>query len=297
MANSSTTEACPSCGKSTERLETKAQMPVRYCLGCGWNVKQAQQFLACRRKIDLFGFIGLAVGLLLIYAAGSHSLYSAIIAGILILLCLAPAFLIDRLRFSRDARRLENVSPSFGPSIPSHFPPPDSATLDHCNRVRLLPRPRPIRFNGTARTALWVTRVIPLGVGYWGLHDLLFPNSPIGLAEGGPMKARLYASVILAMGIALWPVMKRSLERKEDRDLLQNGEVALARVTGPTSLSLISGVTYEFSDGCGNVVQGHGRDIERRCREGNYVLVFYRGDEPQKALPLCGTNYEVAISD
>jgi hypothetical protein len=163
--------------------------------------------------------------------------------------------------------------------------------------VRLLPRPRPVRFNGTARMALWTTRVIPIGLGYWGIHDLVLPNSPIGLAEEWPMKARLYGSVILAIGIALWFLMEKSLERKEERDLVQNGEVALARVTGPVSLSLTPGVTYEFSDGYGNIVQGRGRDIERRCREGSYVLVFYQSDEPRKALPLCGTNYEVAISD
>lgn len=288
------TSTCPCCGKVTNSLATKAQIALAYCVACGWNVKRAQQFLVHRQKTTRAGVLFLGV-ILLLAGAFSPDLHNAVEDGVIILIFLATLYLFAERRLSRDMRLLPSLD-QFARSAPAILPAPDSEILDFFNRVRELSCPRPLRFNATTRSARTLTRIIPVVFACWGIHDVLRPNTPIGLAESGCTQVRIWGVSILAMGIALWFLLERSFEKKNERGLMENGQVALGRVTGPKPASIgTPGIMYEFTDAKGTAIQAEGIDIYGKMDEGTYVLVLYDAQMPEKSLAMCGTNYEFAI--
>jgi hypothetical protein len=174
-------------------------------------------------------------------------------------------------------------------------PQPDAETLGRLSYVRSLERPRQVQFNKSARRARTVTKIFPIGMWLWGTHDLLFPHHPISMAAHGPIEARVWAIVVLGCGTLMWVFSQRLFENKREFTLLKEGQVVLGRVVGSTrGLMRSPGVTYEFRDSQGRLLQGEGSNMQEMLNEDSHVVVFYDPQTPENSVALDATNYELA---
>ena len=292
MASSS----CPSCGKPIQQLEIKANGSVFYCEVCGWNVAGAQFFLQnFRRQLRLailFFVVTLSAGMVI--SPNRNSLED----GLLIILLLAISFAVVWRRLSRDTHRLEEIRSNLGGAISREatITKPDPSTLAHFNRLRSLPCPRPVKLTQTARVALNLTKIIPIGMALWGIHDLILPSRPIALAARTVIQAQAFGLGILGLGVLLWFLLSRTFVRKTELYLLENGEITLARVIGPSVRSrFIPSLGYEFTDPKGAVTRGEMLVLAGTIVEGDYIVVFYDPRKPVKCVALCATSYEFAL--
>jgi hypothetical protein len=197
---------------------------------------------------------------------------------------------------SRDSRALAGVarSPSSAYARARTVPKPDAKTLAELDRVRLQACPRRVQLNQMSRAARFVVMIFPIGMWLFGIHDLLLPNRPIGLAAHGLVEARIWGAGILVCGTVLWFLLRHGFQNKRHLKLLQNGQVALARVTGPFSgAAALPGITYEFTDRNGHTVQGKNAVIQTTLNEDDYLLVFYDPQKSQECIAQCATNYEL----
>jgi len=285
---------CPCCGEGIQQLKSKAANNIVYCQSCGWNVARAQGFLAFRRRGIIVALVFFAVWSSIVVAF-SPNFRNSLEDGLLIIILLGSLAMVAWRQLSRDSRAL--AGPSIGASGTNGrqriVPQPDAQIWAHFEHVRALERPRLVQLNQATRSARKVVSILPVGMWLWGIHDLILPGRPIGLAAHGPVEARAWAAVILGCGTVLWFLLRRSMEDKRQLSLLKNGEVALGYVTGPLSHSvLMQGVSYEFRDLQGCVVKGRCADIQGRLDEDDYVLVLYDPQKSQKCIALCATNYE-----
>jgi hypothetical protein len=246
------------------------------------------------RLFALFFVVVLAAGL-----AASPNRRNSLEDGLfLVLLITIPAAVVQR-RLSRDTHRLADVRSNFVGAVSreASVAEPDPATLAHFNRLRLLPRPRPVRLNETARAALSIAKIMPVGMALWGIHDLILPNRPIALAARTVTQAQAFGLGILCLGGVLWFLLPRTFGKKTELRLLENGQIALARVTGSSTRSrLIPSLTYEFTDRKGVVTCGELVVLGGTVIQVDSIIVFYDPQRPSRCVALCTTSYEFAAS-
>jgi hypothetical protein len=288
------TNECLRCGETCQRLESRGNPPLFYCSVCGWNVSTAQIHLANVRFGLRFGMVLSAIMLPLVIAASPNRRNSLEDCVLIALLLAGMVWFVQR-RLSRDSRRLAQIDEKVAKldSYETNALKPDSETLAEFERVSSLSRPRSIRLNKSSRSALLVMRIIPVGMWLWGIHDLIFPRHPIGLAEQSPLQARACAVGLFVLGVVLWFLFNKSFEKKAHLEVLRNGEVALARITRAVSRRVVTPVMeYTFCVPNGALVHGQGEDIGGIHNEGDHLIVLYPRQAPEKSLPLCATNYE-----
>ena len=267
-----TPASCPSCGEPIQRLQSNAAKAIAYCPACGWNVARARGVVAYQRRGMLVGLVFVAV-LLLIPAASSPNRRNSLEGGLIFASLLGVLGAVGWRKLAQDSRALAGVV-RVGYSRARTVPRPDAEILAQVDNARLQPCPRPVRLNQMSRGARSVLRICPIGIWLWGIHDLLLPSRPLGLAARTPVEAQIWGAIMLGLGALLWYLLPRSLENKRQRALLRDGQVALARVTGPFSGSVTSpGITYEFSDANGRTMQGKGAAIYATLNEDDYVAV------------------------
>jgi hypothetical protein len=290
--------SCPSCGEPTHCLESRANDSVAYCQACGWNVAGADLFLQnFGRQLRLVALFFLVV-LAALLAASPNRRNSLEDGAFLVLLMTIPAGFVQR-RLSRDTHRLAEVRSNLVGAVPQDtgVPEPDPVTLAQFNRLRLLPCPRSVRLNPTARAALNVTKIMPIGLALWGIHDVILPDRPIALAARTVVQAQAFGLGILGLGVLLWFLLPRTFGRKTELRILENGQIALARVTGPSTRSrLLPSLTYEFTDPTGIVTRGELVVFGGTMIKGDSIIVFYDPQRPSCCVALCSTSYEFAAS-
>ena len=291
-----TSTSCPSCSEPVQQLQGNAAKAMPYCPACGWNVVQAQGVVAHQRRVMVVALLFFAAMNAMLLPS-RPSFRDALEIYFSLMALFGIMFAVGWRKSSRDSRALAEVarSGSAGYIRKRTIPKPNAGILAQFDEVRLQACPRRVRLNQEARVARNLVRIFPIGVWLWGIHDLLLPNRPIGLAERTPVEARIGGTILLGLGTLLWFLVARSLENKRQLNLLRNGQVALARVTGPFSGSATSsGIMCKFTDANGHVVQGKGAATRSRFNQDDYVLVFYDPRNSQECTALCATNYEFA---
>ncbi|HVB36110.1 MAG TPA: hypothetical protein VND42_02635, partial [Candidatus Acidoferrales bacterium] len=78
-----------------------------------------------------------------------------------------------------------------------------------------------------------------------------------------------------------------------DQNLMENGAVAMARVTGQQTLKNNSVITYEFEDANGKTISESGPDLTRSLFEGMTVPVFYDAQNPKRQVAACASFFEI----
>ncbi|HUJ30263.1 MAG TPA: DUF3592 domain-containing protein [Candidatus Acidoferrum sp.] len=96
------------------------------------------------------------------------------------------------------------------------------------------------------------------------------------------------AALILLIPFGMWRSQKREC------DLLENGEIAMARVTRQWSSDRnSSSISYEFKDFQGQTHQAIGFDYTKNLCQGMTVPVFYDRDNPKRQIAYCSTLHEI----
>ena len=86
---------------------------------------------------------------------------------------------------------------------------------------------------------------------------------------------------ILCLGVLLW-LLFRTLGKKTELRLFENGQIALARVTGSSTRSrFMPSLAYEFTDPKGVVTCGEPMVLGGTVVEGDSIIVFYDLCAPQ----------------
>src|SRR5579864_4407401 len=96
----------------------------------------------------------------------------------------------------------------------------------------------------------------------------------------------------LALLIACVPFfVRRGIVRHQK--LMENGAVAMARVTGQRTLKNNSVITYEFEDADGKTISESGPDLARSLYEGMAVPVFYDPQNSKRQVAACASFFEI----
>lgn len=272
--------ACPVCGA----LATLAARTA-YCPQCGWNRDKVIQKLKSSQR-QWPGFIVVVVGMFAWLGYRQQSWQIWAVFGTVLLAVLAIAHLSTR----SQIRRLEVGKKS--PVVAEQASPTHPAVPEQFRVLLSLPRPRPIRMKSSGR---FVMITVPIFV--WGIaasaglslytkwlrfqsfaaipiSDLFFPGLALLLA---------------CLPIAMW--RSRGLER----ELLQNGDIALARITQQSARDGISTIFYEFKTPSGGSFQGSATDSTHALYEGMHVPVFYDSGSPGRHVVSVTSSYEVAL--
>jgi hypothetical protein len=154
-------------------------------------------------------------------------------------------------------------------------------------------RPREIRMSTRGRFSLSVALLGVLGfAAIFGLHLYTIWARKLSVAAFTP------GDWVIAAIVALLLFLPYTMWRSQVRecDLLENGEVALARVVRQWKGDKgSSSVEYEFKDFQGETRRGMGFDYTEKLFEGMPVAVLYDRDNPKRQIPACATYHEVVI--
>jgi hypothetical protein len=109
-------------------------------------------------------------------------------------------------------------------------------------------------------------------------------------------ETRDWAAVVLGVLLLFVPLSAWRAQARE-RDLLENGEIALARVTKQWSVRNGASIVYEFTDSRGEERRQGGFDYTGKLFEGASVPVFYDRENPKRQVAACSALHEVVAGN
>jgi hypothetical protein len=291
---------CPYCNAKVAYIRggSKNRPIVRlpYCGSCGWNIPFAQKGVVAQLRwtiLLMFGFGMFIVAQISVLIATHPPIqwHGAVLLVGFTAMWVFVAYVLPNRKFKRDLRQLAALRAAAedrskaGESCCNVVPVPDPATVELFDFIRSTPCPRPVRFNSTARLAVYVSRGFALAYALGAARVLMFPISSLGVSS-----SRLLAMGLFVFAVVLWFAFSMAAKLGDRTGLIKNGEVALGRVLtreGPR-------IACEFSDAKGRVVQGEGKILGHNVQEGMFIPVFYDPQNPADHVALCGSWYEIA---
>ncbi len=274
-------------------MPTTSALGKAYCPQCGWNRESAEK--QTRLLLRLLPVLVIVFDApLIIYIFIGHAEMPALAA--LGALAIVPAILV--VLVVRGKVRIASSGASAGSSskieaaVTASNAAPGGAITGEYRALAKLPRPRPVRMSrqGRMNTAI-------IGVSMLFFAAALVAMVVIKPASGtGNTPPRL---VVFALPFALVAVivfvMRRSLVQQ--RWLLAQGEIAMARVTKQWVARNGHGIRYEFTAPDGETFSRMTTDNARQLLVGMDVPVFYGPDDPKKQVALCASFYEIVMRD
>ncbi len=153
-----------------------------------------------------------------------------------------------------------------------------------------LPAPRPVRISRRGKRLLTVLLLFAFGMEVfflWVLYGIWFRAS----ATGDSRAPAIFLLCFMVLIASLPFFVRRTMVR--DQNLLENGTVAIARVTGQRNFKNASAITYEFQDGAGQTVSGSGNDLTRTFLPEMNVAVFYDAQNAKRNVAVCASFFEI----
>jgi len=280
--------ACPKCGTAAD-----VAVGTPYCAKCGWNREAAVRKLtritwllpALIVVLDLIGIIGLGFV--------KHDWSGAILFATLPTLLLGFVYAgakqgLVKLRAPQGmASNSRGDAASFAKTADASVNQEKSQQYDS---LVSLPPPRPVRLGPRGKIMLTVVLLVVFFLDaflIWSLYGLWYGARSFADFHGPQI---FLAS--LAVLIACVPFfVRRGIVRHQK--LMENGAVAMARVTGQRTLKNNSIITYEFEDANGKTISESGPDLTRSLFEGMTVLVFYDAQNPKRQVAACASFFEI----
>jgi hypothetical protein len=297
---------CPMCHK---RASMAGQTP--YCIQCGWNRDVA--IAALRRNIKVLPFgIALFAGFFVFLFYGWHFRHPEQLA----FFVTAPAIglLTNYFAYRRQLAKLEALPPSAsgadptasqaasigGDSSQNKYPFMGSVVRsaprmqpDPKHQALLsVPRPRQIRTATRGRLNIAIIFIVVTGLAAFLVIYAFDALSPAPTVPGFSVKYWVFAgfaALILLVPFAMWRIQLREC------DLLQNGEIAMGRVTGQWLNKGNSSISYEFTDFRGDTHRGSGSDYSKKLYSGMPVTVFYDTNNPKRQIAYCSAFHEIVL--
>jgi hypothetical protein len=289
---------CPLCHGATRFAGNKP-----YCPNCGWNRNAA---LADVRSGLNFIPVGIFMmgGFVFFMIHFWHFRNPYQIA--IFIVFPAVGILINYLVSRRSFARLQALpAPAMrASSAPRDSFAPSSAAQAHSSGAVIEPsaqqqallrtsRPREIRMAMRGRLSLSLALLGVLGfAAIFGLHlyTVWVRKHSIAFFTPGDWVIAAIVALLLFLPFTMWRSQVREC------DLLENGEVALAKVVRQWKGDKgSSSIEYEFKDFQGATHKGMGFDYTEKLFEGMPVAVFYDRDSPQRQISACATYHEVVI--
>ena len=208
-------------------------------------------------------------------------------------LAIVPAILVVRGKV-----RIGSSGASAAPSVkteaaatPSNAAPGGAITGEY-RALTKLPRPRPVRMSrqGRMNTAIIVISLLCFAAALVAVVVI----KPVSGGGVTPPRAVVFALPFALVAVIAF-VMRRSLVQQ--RWMLAQGEIAMARVTKQWISRNGHGIRYEFTAPNGETFSRMTTDNARQLLVGMGVPVFYDPDEPKKQVALCASFYEVVMRD
>lgn len=289
------TPECPICHK---RASLEGQQ--LYCANCGWNRDTAISELRRSTRMMPVGIVMFGFFFLFLFFAWRfrNPVQLAILGG-------GPAFgiLFTYFYVKRRITKLESLAPNIASSVVGSADSSGSrseesratvATEFHRQYQALLSTSRPRRIRmakrgqlnlGVGLLAVLVYATV-LGVYLHSVWARTLSFAPFG---GKDWLMMALVAVILLIPYGMW----RSQVR--ERDLLENGEIAMGRVTRQWLDEGASSIEYEFKDFLGQSHKGLGHDYTKNLYKDMAVPVFYDTNNPKRQVAYCSTLHEVVI--
>src|SRR5882762_5815415 len=291
---------CPYCNAKVAYIrggsKNRPIVTLPYCVSCGWNIPFAQKGVISQWRwtiLVMFGFGMFIVAQISVLMATHPPIqwHGEVLLVGFTAMWVFVAYVLPNRKFKRDLRELASLRATAearskaGESRRNVVPVPDPTMVELFDFIRSTPCPRPVRFNPTARLAIYLSRGFALAYALGAARVLLFPITSLGVSS-----SRLLAVGLFVFAVVLWFAFSMAAKLGDRTALIKNGEVALGRVLtreGPK-------IACEFSDAKGRVVQGKGKNLGQNVQEGMFIPVFYDRQNPADHVALSGSWYEIA---
>lgn len=172
---------------------------------------------------------------------------------------------------------------------------PPSTIEDRYAMIAALPRPRPLRrtpirhFNVAAATVVFSLLELALLVFLYRAWQAK-PN----------LGSLFIAHPLLVFNVVVVPYIVSLVRagRRKEKNLVANGEVAIATITRRLDTDREWRVAYEFQGRSGQAISNQALDSTagHSLKEGDRMLVYYDPKNPDNALAQCTASYEPAIA-
>lgn len=280
---------CPNC-------ESMAQMAMNtpYCEKCGWNRERAKKRLARFSWLlpaliiafDGIGIFGLGVG--------KHDWSGAAVISVL------PTFLLGfvyagvrqgltRLREPLSKATTDGVDAAAVADAAEASIAKERA--EEYDFLVSLPPPRPVHLSRRGKRSVTVLLAFALGIeGFlvWSFYGI-WQRAATAQVDARVPEIILLGAMALVASLPLF--IRRGIVR--DKNLIENGTVALGRVTAQRNLKNSSHITYQFKAG-GETVTGAGNDFTRSYFPEMNVTVFYDAQNPKHSMAACASLFEIS---
>jgi hypothetical protein len=290
---------CPDC-----HAVTKLAGNQRYCPSCGWNRDAAMAALRGNLKMMPFGVVVFA-GFVAFMVRGWHFRDPMQI----VIFCGVPAFgmLVNYIYARKNLATLEAMpAPAARPRSASDdsafranareagadadLAPSAEATAKYQALLRAS-RPREIRMSSQGKFGVIAGLLMSLGfaaaIGFH-LYTKWVPRESFVKFQTGDWAMAGFGALLLLLPFGIWR------GQKTECDLLENGEVALAKVTRQWSGNKnSSSIECEFKDFSGQVHKVIAPDNTRNLYQSMSVPVFYDRDNPTRQVAYCATLHEI----
>ena len=294
-----TSPQCPNCQGATRLAGNQ-----RYCPSCGWNRDAAIATLRGNLKMMPFGVVVFA-GFVAFMVRGWHfrnPAQIAIFAGVP-----AIGILLNYIYARRNLATLEAMpAPVTRPRVASDdstfgagareagadadLAPSAEATAKYQALLRAS-RPREIRMSSQGKFGVIAGLLMSLGfAAAIGMHlyTKWVPRQSFVRFQTSDWAMGGFGALLLLLPFGIWR------GQKTECDLLEDGEVALAKVTRQWSGDKgSSSIECEFKDFSGQVHKVIAVDNTRKLLQSMYVPVFYDRNNPARQVAYCATLHEV----
>lgn len=276
---------CPECGATAQMA-----MSTPYCASCGWNregaIRRLKRFTwVLPTLIILFDCIG-------IFGVGfaKHDWPSAILIALLPTLLLGFVYAGVR----QGLAKLQAPVSQYPAGAAAHDSTAQSAaatqkTEQYDFLVSLAP-PRPVQLSRRGKRLLTLLLAFALGMEaflLWSFYGVWERSAMVPNSRG--LEILLLCFMVLVAALPFF--VRRGIMR--DKELMENGVLAMGRVTTQKNVKNASLITYEFSDASGKTLTGSGNDLSRSFYPQMTVPIFYDAGNPKRHLAACASFFEI----
>lgn len=246
----------------------------------------ALQIRSLMRLLPIFLLPLLAFGFLLVSREDTWTSF------LYVLLIAAALYLAGRRSLGRALWRLDQLQPLDAEHLKlSELPDPAEEEDARARTLVGMPRPRPVHLTSSGR--YYIGGVVLVGIVFETV--LLWHLVPL-LAGAGRRVALTAEGWFMLAGVLFFPVMVAivAFGLSRQKDLVVNGEAALARITRQWRVRGNSWIRYEFSAG-GATIAREAIDVSHRLYTGMTVPVFYDAQDLSRQVACCAAYYQIVL--
>ena len=266
-------------------MPVASAMGKKYCPQCGWNRDEAEKQSRLLLKL-LPALVILFDAPLIVWIFIGHA--ELPVLAVLGLLAIVPAILVrlvvtGKVRIGAEGTALQYPTSSSGPV--------NENLTEQYRILAQLPTPRPIRLSRSGKmnvTIIAVALVLFAGV----LITVAVLQPPLARRNFGPANMIGYVLPVILLAVITFAMQRAMLQQ---RHLLSEGAMAMARVTKQWTARNGNGIRYEFATPTGEKFSRMSVDSQRRVFTGMDTPVFYDAQQPKKQVALCASFYEVVL--